>query len=237
MATEIRDQRTIRSAISPGGTARLFELESTAADGGFRATVADDRGDITTVEALYSGESLFKVTYQPSGLEIFYDYGGNLQRLVMPLAAFCNSLPAEMFSQLDRGTVEAVKFLSDCEADFLVELDLADGLVLGDMGGWLQMITDEDKHERPGGGIGGGEITAGAESRPYVIEVNDGGGEPVGRIRLILGLENDSLLLGVGDGRLVVATNYRRLVATDWLEQAKNPVGALNLVLSLQERH
>lgn len=237
MAAEIRDHRTIRSDISLGGTDRLFELESTAAFGGFRATVADDRGDITAVEALYGGESLFKVTCQPSGLEIFYDYGGNLQRLAIPLAAFCNSLPVEMFGQLDLRTREAVRFLSECKVDFGVELDLADGLALGDMSGWLQMITDEDKLERIGGGIGGREITAGAEVSPNVIEVDDGWGVPVGKIHLILGLENDSLLLGVGDGRLMVATKYRRLVATDWLEQAKNPVGALNLVLSLQERH
>ena len=235
MSIEIIDHRTIRKDISLGGTSWPFELEST--DGhGFRAKVVDDYGDTTAVEALYGEESLLKVTYS-SGLEIFYDYGGNLQRLVMPLVAFCNSLPAEMFGQLDLGTREAVRFLSDCEADFLVELDLRDGLVLGDMSGWLQIITAEDKLERIGGGIGGREITAGEAVSPNVIEVNDGGGEPVGRIHLILGLENDFLLLGVGDGRLMVATKYRRLVATDWLEQAKNPVGALNLVLSLQERH
>ena len=237
MATEIKDQRTIRSAISVGGTSRLFELESTAAYGGFRATVADDRGDITAIEALYGGESLFKVICQPSGLEIFYDYGGNLQRLVLPLAAFCHSLPAEMFGQLDRGTAEAVEFLTDCEADLIVELDLTDGLVLGDKSGWLQMITDEDKHERLDEGIGGSEIRVGAGTRPYVIEVNDGGGVAVGKIRLIVGLENDSLLLGVGDGHLMVATKYRRLLDPEKLTGARNPAGALNLLLSLQERH
>jgi len=174
---------------------------------------------------LYGGESLFKVICQPSGLEIFYDYGGNLQRLVLPLAAFCHSLPAEMFGQLDRGTAEAVEFLTDCEADLIVELDLTDGLVLGDKSGWLQMITDEDKHERLDEGIGGSEIRVGAGTRPYVIEVND------------VGLENDSLLLGVGDGHLMVATKYRRLLDPEKLTGARNPAGALNLLLSLQERH
>ena len=58
----------------------------------------------------------------------------------------------------------------------------------------------------------------------------------MGRIRLILGLENDSLLLGVGDGHLMVATKYRRLLDPEKLTEARNPVGALNLALSLQER-
>lgn len=235
MSMEITDHRKIRSDICVGGTDRLFELEAIDAYG-FRARVIDDRGDIAAVEALYNGESLFKVIY-PSGLEIFYDYGGNLQRLAMPLAAFYEGLPVEMFERIDSATVAAVRFLSEHEADFMVELDLRDGLALGDMSGWLQIVTDETKLKRVRGGIGGREIQSGAKARPYTIEVNDGEGVAVGKVYLTLGLKNDSLLLGVGDGRLRVETRYQRLVDPDRLERARNPVGALNLLVSLQERH
>ncbi|MFZ2201994.1 MAG: hypothetical protein WAV56_01215 [Microgenomates group bacterium] len=230
---EIIDHRTVRSDISVGGTDRLFELEAIDAYG-FRARVGDDRGDIAAVEALYNGESLFKVIYP--GLEIYYDYAGNLQRLVMALAAFYESLPVEIFEQLGLTTAAAVKFLSEHGADFVVEVDLADGLVLGDMSGWLQIIPNERKLKKIDGGIGGREIRAGAELRPFTIEVNDEEGVPVGKVYLTLGLQDDILLLGVGDGRIRVEKKYHRLVDPDWLELAKSPIGALSLLIALQDR-
>ena len=232
MSIEIIDHRTIRKDISLGGTSRPFELEST--DGhGFRAKVVDDYGDTTAVEALYGEKSLLKVTYS-SGLEIFYDYGGNLQRLVMPLVAFYRSLSSEGFDQLNPDTVAAVRILFEYGADIIVEIDLTDGLVLGDMSGWLQMIPDAGRMEKIDGGTGGREIRAGETTRPYVIEVNDEEGVPVGEVYLTVGLEGGALLVGVGDDRLTMAVKYRRLVDPEGLEWARNPIGALNLLVSLQ---
>lgn len=233
MTVEMQDHREIRTDISVGGTSRLFELEATSRYG-FSARVADNRGDMAEVDALYSGESLFRVIYR-NGTEVVYDYSGNLAKLTLNVAKAYADMSDEVLSELDQSVVAAAQTLVRYQSELVIEVDLRDGLVLGDMSGWSQMIADKNLI-KVSQDIGGAEVVSGKGTLLHQIKVRDDQGELVGMVYVTVSLVGGQLKIGVGDENLMQVTRYRRLMNPELVNMAKTPIGALNLLTSLVEQ-
>lgn len=229
---EIIDHRTIRSGISPGGTSRAFALES---GGGshFVALVESDRLGAVQIEALYAPEQLFQAAFA-GGVVVGYDYGGNLQKLNLDLVSVYRSLSEAVIAGLNAGTLAAVESLIEHDSELLLEIDLKDGLALGDKSGWVQLSADKNL-KRTDDGIGGGEIWPEAEPTVRQILVNDPDGAPIGFVYLAVGLIGDQLVVGVGDLDNLCLAVYRRLVDPEKLALARTPAGARTFVDSLMD--
>lgn len=228
---ELIDHRSIQTEIPLGGAARAFRLEAKG-EHGFVAYVTDDSGNGAEVEMVFDERTLFKVRRE--GIEVSYDHVGNLAGLAMDITAAYALLPPPFISMLDEETLMAAAQMDYFQSGLMVDIDLRDGLALGDLGGWCQ-ITVGANMERTNEGIGGWEMSISKKATVYPIAINETSGEPIGTVYLTVGLIDGLLKIGLGDKYQTYVTKFRRLIDAEKISLAKTPAGALFLLSSLVE--
>lgn len=229
---ELVDHRSIGIDIDLGGTRRLFEL-AVLPKNRLRARTADDYGHAATVEQIFMAESLVKVTYD-YGAEIFYDYTGNLQKVIVPLAAFCLDLDDEKLGELDERMLEAAGFILQIGSELTVEIDLRDGITQNDGTGWVQLLCCPNGVEKMDAGTGGFEIGPKMTMEPYVIRLIDTNNEPLARIYVRVEMRGDVLYIAIGDGETMIASRFLRLINPDRVGEINKPTGVLRFLASLR---
>lgn len=229
---DIVDHRSIGINIDPGGTRRLFEIASLPPDDNLRVRVVDSFGHGATVEQLYSAESLVKVTHDYGG-QFFYDYLGHLQRVIIPVAAFCFDLSDEILGLMDEGMLEAMGSILEIDTDLLVEVDLRDGITQGDGSGWVQLICGSKGMVRVDAGIGGFEIGPNIKMELHSVLLIDRNNIPLGRVFVKVEVRGDELYLALGDGRIMVSLRFFRQIDSSLVAGIDNPVGTFEFLTSL----
>jgi hypothetical protein len=184
------------------------------------------------IETVFDEKTSFKVRRE--GIEVSYDCVGNLAGLVMDLTAAYALLPMQFMAMLDEETLVAAAQMDHFQSGLMVDVDLRDGLALGDQSAWCQ-ITAGRNMERTSEGIGGWEIEPSKKAMVYPIAINETSGEPIGAVYLTVGLVDGQLKVGLGDKYRAYVTKFRRLVDADKIILAKTPAGALALLSSLVE--
>lgn len=228
---ELIDHRTIHTEIPLGGAARGFRLEAKGKRG-FVAYATDESGNGAEVEAVLDERTSFKVRRE--GIEVSYDCVGNLAGLTMDITAAYALLPSPFIAMLDEETLVAAAQMDHFQSGLMVDIDLRDGLALGDGSGWCQISAGRNM-ERTSEGIGGWEIEQSKKATVYPIYINETSGEPIGTVYLAIGLVDGQLKIGLGDRYQTYMTKFRRLVDAEKMALAKTPAGALALLSSLVE--
>lgn len=233
---DLVDHRSIGIDIDLGGTSRLFEIAALPRDNKLRVRVVDRLGHRATVEQLFTNESMVKVTHDNYDGQFFYDYQGNLQRVIIPVTAFFFDLDDEILDSLDGGTLVAVESIFEAETELLAEVDLQDGIVWGDGSGRVALTCGSKRMERVDSGVGGFEIGPGMTMEPFSVLLIDHNSEPLGRVYVRAEVRDDELYLAFGDGDIMVGLRLVRQIDPDLVAGIDNPVGVFKFLTSLVSR-
>lgn len=215
-----------------GGTRRLFEL-AVLPTNRFRSRVADAFGHAPTIEQIPNAESMVKVTYD-GGTESLYDYEGNLQKVIVPMAAYFLGLDEETLGQLDKQMLQAMAKILKLETELTMEIDLADGIKEGDGSGWVQLIMGPNGMEKMSAGLGGFEIGPGMTMEPYSISVQDSKGGEMTRVYFRVEIRGNELYLALGDEKGMLASKFSRRINPDLVNNISKPTGAVRFLASLR---
>ena len=233
MPVDWKDHRSIGVEIDLGGTTRIFEMELIGGDRfRRRVKVGSLSMQVVKIEQLFRQDSWFEVSYD-NGAKVSYDQKGNLQRLVVPVAAFFAGLPEESQGELKQELLETVAEMLSSGIEITVDVDLRGGIEEGDGRGWVQVSGNEGV-ERTGPGIGGFDIGPEKESKPFELRLDDNNDEFLTRVFLWVDVVEDGLFIALGDGDAMLTSVFYLSVDPEAILGIRTPAGAVDFLGKLR---
>lgn len=230
---EMADHRDVGADFSPGGSTRPYVIEALPKARYVVRTATPKESAVVRVE--YGADVCFRVEYH-NGVETRYDCGGNLRQMKLDVTEAFEAMPDEISSDLNPDTAAAIGVMRDQRSRLVMDVDLADGLVRGDLSAWVQIVPDVNLETPPDHtDINGREVMVGESSMVTRVRIDDEQDDAIGYIFIKVGLTDSILKIGVGDDRFYYISRYKRQVNADQLALLRTPAGAIRFLTSLME--